>query len=219
MNYMRLLLLTLVLPLAQQSTPAPAGGIVTFQQDWAPAEVPHWFIEVDADGSGRYDRLEEGAKPSPETKRPIHVSAATQERLRAGYKAVLADGCETKLKHLAQTGAKHIAYTNAGSDAWSSCTFNFSDDKSLMDAVAAFQGIAETMEAGEKLAHSHRYDRLGLDAQLESLVSEVKDGRAIEIQNIAPVLQSIADDERVIDRARRKAARLLQDAPSDPSPR
>jgi hypothetical protein len=213
------LLLTLVLSFVHQSTPAPAGGVITYQQDWAPAEVPHWSIEIGADRSGRYDQFAEGAKPTDETRHPLHISAATEERLRSGYKAVVAASCETKMKHLAQTGAKHIAYASSGSDSVASCTFNYSDDKGLMDAAAAFQAIAETMQTGDNLAHSHRYDRLSLDAQLESLVGEVKDGRAIEIKNIAPVLQSIADDERVIDRARRKAARLLQDAPAEPSPR
>jgi hypothetical protein len=101
-----------------------------------------------------------------------------------------------------------------GSDAWSACTFNYSDDKALMDAVAGFQAIAATMQTGARLQHAHRYDRLALDADMDSLGEAVKNGTAIELENIAPVLQSIVDDERVIDRARRKAARLLQDAPA-----
>jgi hypothetical protein len=53
---------------------------------------------------------------------------------------------------------------------------------------------------------------------MDSLISENKDGRAIELQNIAPVLQSIVDDDRVMERVRRKAARLLQDAAPAPNP-
>jgi hypothetical protein len=229
---MRLRLLSLALAafaLQQPSPPADAGnlslptdfvpgsaGVVSFSFDWPEAEVPHWFIEVgDEPGDtlhGRYDKLEAGAKPSAETRRPITVSQATMNRIRGGYRTVASGVCETRTRHIAQTGAKHIAYTMAGSDAWSSCTFNYSDDKTLMDAVAAFQAMAETMQMGERLEHTHRFDRLGLDAQLDFLTSEAKEGHAIELQNIAPVLQSIVDDDRVIERARRKAARLLQDA-------
>lgn len=190
----------------------PAAGTTSFTFNWPEAPIPHWSIEVHEDGTGRYDRLEADAKPSAQTLRPITVSKATLDRLRAPYKTVVSGNCETKLKHLAQTGEKHIAYTMAGSDVGSSCTFNYSDDKSLMSAADAFQAIAETVQTGEKLEHTHRFDRLGLDAQLESLTSQVKQGNAIELQNIAPVLKSIVEDERVIDRARRKAARLLQDA-------
>jgi hypothetical protein len=188
------------------------AGVASFHFDWPESEVPYWSIEVYEDLSGRYDKLEAGTGASAATRRPIVVTKATMDRLRGGYKTVVTGNCETKIKHLAKTGAKQVAYTMAGSDVWASCTFNYSDDKDLMEAVAAFQAIAETMQFGDKLEHTHRYDRLGLDAQLDFLSAEAKDGRAIELQNIAPMLQSIVDDERVIDRARRKAARLLQDA-------
>jgi hypothetical protein len=232
---LRLLSVALVAFALQQTSPqADAGnvplpkdivrgsvGAVSFSFDWPEAEVPHWFIEIGKEGDtlqGRYDKLEAGAKPSAETKRPITVSQATMVRLRAAYKTVASGNCETRAKHIAQTGVKHIVYTMAGSDAGSSCTFNYSDDNALMDATAAFQAIAETMQMGEKLEHTHRFDRLGLDAQIASFSDEVAAGHAIELQNIAPVLNSIVNDERVIDRARRKAARLLQDASSTSPP-
>jgi hypothetical protein len=193
------------------------AGVVSFTFTWPEAPNPHWSIEVYEDGTGRYDRLEGNAKASAQTRRNITLSKPTLDRVRAPYKTVASGNCETRLKHLAQTGEKHIAYTMAGSDAWSSCTFNYSDDKSLMSAAEAFQAIAETMQTGEMLEHTHRFDRLGLDAQLVSLTAEAKDGRAIELQNIAPVLRAIVDDDRVIDRARRMAARLLQDAVPSPA--
>jgi hypothetical protein len=187
-----------------------SGDLSSFEFDWPDSPVPHWSIEIAADGKGRYDLLSEGARPSATTMQPIVVTPATVSRLRGGYHAVERGSCETRSKGLAKTGAKHIAYTSGGSDAWSSCTFNYSDDKALMDSVAAFQAIAETMQFGVTLEHQHRYDRLGLDATIDNLAAEAKDDRAIEMQNIAPVLQSIVEDDRVIERARRKAARLLQ---------
>jgi hypothetical protein len=212
-----LLMLCSAAGLAQTSVPAVSmvpDAVASFSVDWPEAEVPRWSIQVSkgVDGGlvGRYDRLDVGAKPSAETMRAIVVSKATAERLRGGYKTAVIGNCETKSKHLAQTGVKSIAYARPGSDVWASCTFNYSDDKDLMEAVAAFQAIAETIQLGEKLEHTHRFDRLGLDAQLEFLTAEAKEGRAIELGNIAPVLQSIVEDERVIDRARRKAARLLE---------
>ena len=72
--------------------------------------------------------------------------------------------------------------------------------------------MAETLQMGERLAHERRFDRLGLDATLDSLIDEVKGGRAIEVQNIAPVLQGIVGDERLMERVRSKAAHLLESA-------
>jgi hypothetical protein len=83
-----------------------------------------------------------------------------------------------------------------------------------MDATAAFQSIAETMQAGERLRHEERYDRLALDAEMEALLVAVHDGSAIEVDNIAFVLRPLIADEHVIGRVRREAARLLQDPDS-----
>jgi hypothetical protein len=215
-------------PADAPSAPSPkevarkAPGVASFTLDWPGAEVPHWSIEVGEEAgdksSGRYDELGDGSPASARTTQPITVSTATSERLRAPYKTVAGGNCESKAKHIAQTGAKRLAYTMDGSDVWSSCTFNFSDDAAVMDAVAAFEAIAETMQYGARLQHEHRFDRLGLDAEIDALIAENKEGRAIELQNITTVLQSIADDDRVIERVRRKAAHLLQDAAPAPSP-
>jgi hypothetical protein len=133
----------------------------------------------------------------------LKVAAASLPSVRSGL-------CETKLKHLAQTGRKTIIIVTK--DASPQCEFNYSDDERVNAAESAFQAIAETMQYGDRLQREHRYDRLGLDAEIDSLTSEAQAGRAIELQNIAPVLQSILEDDRVMERVRRKAGRLLQQA-------
>jgi hypothetical protein len=45
---------------------------------------------------------------------------------------------------------------------------------------------------------------------MNSLVAAVKDKNAIEVQTIAPTLQSIVNDGAVIERVRVAAGRLLQ---------
>jgi hypothetical protein len=111
---------------------------------------------------------------------------------------------------IAQTGEK--TFSLAFGAALSSCTFNYSDDEKLNDAASAFIALAETIRLGMKLQHDHRFDKLSLDADMDALLSEAGEGRALEPGNIGPVLQSLVDDDHVIDRVRRKAARLLQDA-------
>jgi hypothetical protein len=145
----------------------------------------------------------------------ISVSPDVLRKAILASPAVKAGSCETHSKHLAQTGRKTLVFSVAGSSA--NCEFNYSDDEKVNAAVSVFQAIAETIDYGRKLEHTHRFDRLGLDAQIDFLISEAKEGHAIELQNIAPVLNSIVNDERVIDRARRKAARLLQDAVPSPA--
>ena len=184
---------------------------VTFDFNRPGLPIPHWAIEVHQDGTGQYHTLPAATTPAAEAARPIRVGAKTHRRLEAGFEKVSGGACQTHTKHLADTGTKKIAYRSAN-DTWVSCTFNYSDDKGLMDAVDAFQAIAETLQQGDELEHELRYDRLGLDAEINQLTKEVQAGEAIEIGNIAPVLQEIAQDERVILRVRRQSARLLQDA-------
>jgi hypothetical protein len=154
---------------------------------------------------------------------PLTVGQETLQRVRLGEHAAKSGKCETKAKKIAQTGEKTIRFEELGKVA--ECTFNYSDDQGLMDAIAAFQALAETMQRGERLQHDLRYDRLGLDAEMESLVEAKQSGSAIEIGNLTPILQALIEDDHVIDRVRRRAARLLQDAGSsvpagyDPSER
>ena len=169
------------------------------------AAAATWKVRLQADGAGTYS---EGAAADAK-QMPLTVSAATLERLKQGEHAAKSGKCETKAKNVAKTGEKTIRYE--AEERTAECTFNYSDDVGLMGTTAAFMAIADTMQRGERLQHDLRYDRLGLDAEMEALVEAQKSGSAIEIGNIATVLQALVSDEHVIDRVRRRAARLLQD--------
>ena len=191
-----------------EEMPLPKGlhGVVAYNSigfSFVPrsAESPAWEIEVKQDLSGTY-RVKDGVPV------PISISAATMKRLNIGDSKVNSGQCETKQKNIAQTGTKTIFYSLG--PALSHCTFNYSDDEDLNAAAATFQSIAETIQAGDKLKHKHRFDHLGLDAELDSLLARAKDGGAIELQNIAPILKSIVEDDEIMSPSRRKAKSLLE---------
>lgn len=169
-----------------------------------------WALQVDEHGNGSFAWA---PQPLDQNARAIRVSPETRLRLFGGVPAVQAQHCETRAAHIAQTGRKVMLWRAGAGTA--ECTFNWSDDPALNDAAAAFQGIAETLRFGEELARLHRFDRLGLDAALDQLQTETRQHYAIELGNIAPTLDSIAHDERVMERARRKAARLLPDSSAE----
>lgn len=182
-----------------------------FQRE-TPAE--RYTIYLDEAGNGSYweggpdfDR----AKASGDAIKPIRATSAMAKLPFALIGPVGEGNCETHAKNIAQSGQKTLLIEVVGKEVVK-CTFNYSDDDQLNAASDAFQAIAETMQFGARLAHEHRFDRLSLDAEMTALSSEAKAGRAIELQNIASVLRSIAEDEHVISRARREAARLLEDA-------
>ncbi len=216
-------------------TAAPAE--VVFERDWPEQSMPFYRILVRADGSGLFStdrsapgmRVSPAATPAQDRSSPVaqdaetagaDESAAAQhmrvlqitEKTRARLFAVEGvmrspKGCETGTKHLAQTGTKVLTLRANG--AVLTCTFNFSDDKHVQDAVTAFSGIATTMEEQGTLEHLLRFDRLGLDAELGSFLESAHAGRAIELENIAPLLRKLAGDEVLMDRVRSRAATLL----------
>lgn len=163
-----------------------------------------WTVRVNANGFGTY------SEAGGSGEQPVTISPATMQRLTHGERRARIGRCETRQKKVANTGQKTIRYTETAVDA--GCTFNFSEDEDLMDAANAFIAIAETIQAGQRLQHDLRFDRLSLDPEIDSLLGNIKNGSAIEVTNIAPVLQSLVADDHVIDRVRRKAARLLQDS-------
>lgn len=192
--------------------------VMTFTFDW-PAQTPaHYEISVAADGMGRYRGLPSGDTHStvPEV-RPLLLSQAATARLQAAA-IVLEAGksCETSQRKLAQTGTKTLRLEQGGGQVLT-CSYNYSDDRRIQEATAVFQAIAMTMEEAPRLEHLHRYDRLGLDAELATFTQSVRDGRAIEVGNIAPTLRSLAGDSDLLERVRSRAATLLQRAAVSPA--
>ena len=116
--------------------------------------------------------------------------------------------CETKAKGLANMGAKAVVYAPVdGTEA--RCTFNYTDNKPLGEALEYMLAMANTLQAGLELERLHRYDRLGLDPVMIRLSDEVKEGRAVEIGAIRPALQSLLADDALLDRVRNRAQQLL----------
>ncbi len=128
----------------------------------------------------------------------------------AAVPLVKSNRCDAHRKGIAQTGVKTLRLAGAGAAA--ECSYNYSEDDRVNVATAVFESVAETMQYGERLRAKLRFDRLGLDAEMDGLQAALKDGRALEVANIAPVLQAIENDDRVMERVRRTASRLLETA-------
>jgi hypothetical protein len=207
---------------AASSAPAvsPSGAEIKFSFENAQLDPSSYVIVVHEDGSGHYSStpgLSSGAgddvAPSPHD-RDIQI----HDPLLAGFFAAARShhffdiACEATGLHVAFTGKKLLAYT--GPDGKGGCTYNWSRDPQINQVGNQMMSIAATIEAGRRLAIEHEHSRLSLDAELENLDDAIKAHRALAVENIAPVLQSIADDENVMNRARLRARALLAGAAS-----
>jgi hypothetical protein len=205
--------------------PSPAGPSIAFifAFDHEGVPVPNYTLQIAQDGSGQYrgteatpSTLNPASPPVPQPfDRSFTLSAATRTRifnLARDLKYFNID-CASKARNIADTGKKTLSYTGADA-AISSCTYNYTENKNVQALTDIFQGIAETMNEGRKLDYLHRYDRLGLDAEIIYLAQEVTEGRALEVGTITASLRSIAADAEVIQRVRARANSLLALVPA-----
>jgi hypothetical protein len=192
---------------------------VSFHFERPGLSVPKFTLSIHEDGSATY-KAEDAPVSSgsmmvqPVAAKPIdRAIRLTQPTVAAIFKAARSLDhfnieCASKAKNIADTGKKTLSYS--GPDAQGSCTYNFSENKTVTWLTDTFQAIAFTMDEGRRLDFLHRYDRLGLDAEMENLAHEYEQKRALELGTISPTLVSLANDDAVMQRVRTRATRLLE---------
>lgn len=116
--------------------------------------------------------------------------------------------CDSRLKHIAQTGAKTLAYKSA--QVQGSCTYNYSQNRDVQQLTQLFLGLATTLDYGHKLAWQYRFDKLGMDQRLRELESAQAQHQIEELNAIEPILRKIADDTSLMHISRQSAQHLLK---------
>lgn len=209
---------------AGTSSASTAQSEVSFQFERLGLAVPKFTMVVHEDGTGTYKgetapvsggtsgMLLQPASPGQAIDRKIKLSTATTEMIFKTARSLnyFNMECASKAKNIADTGKKTLSY--AGPDGHGSCLYNYSENKSVAQLTEMFQSIAFTLDEGRKLDFMHRFDRLGLYSEMDSLKHEVQEKRALELQNISPSLASIANDEALMQRVRERAVMLLNQA-------
>jgi len=187
---------------------------VTFSLEFPSGDPPHYSITVSSDGRATYesDPGSEQQTGEPYTYR-FTISAADRDKIFNGAKQLkyFNEDFESRKGKVAFTGNKTLAYKDADRNFRSS--YNWSNNQAVQELTALFEGIAETMEFGRRLTYYHAHDKLGLDSELKQMEQMSKDHQLAEIQALAPILKSIADDNSVLNISRRRAAAMLMEYP------
>ena len=175
-----------------------------------------YVIDINEDGTGHFQSKPGSASsddPEGITPQPVDVSITIDEPLRSAlFKTARSHNyfnvaCASTKSRVAFTGKKALQYV--GPDGNGSCTFNWSRDAQVMKIAEDLIAVAFTIEEGRRLGLEHEHNRLSLDSELQNLADAAKEGRAQQIQNIAPQLQAIIADQNVMERARSRARLLL----------
>jgi hypothetical protein len=207
------------LPLRAQGA---GQGQIRFTYENPQLQPPKYVVTVGEDGTGHF-RSEGGGPASKDPQnmpgdpqdRPIHISKALRQAMFAAARKnkLFATSCDDGGKNIAFQGSKTLQYE--GPEGQGSCTYNWSKSPQIDKLTDQFQAIALTLDEGSKLQREYEHGRLSLDTELEFLEQAVHDGRAIEVENIAPILQTLAGDEAVLQRVQRRARALLAAAHTD----
>jgi hypothetical protein len=212
-----------VLPLLFSATPLIAQNAAQIRFTYEnPKLEPHKYVlVVGEDGSGTFHSeggagSADGQSMSSESMdRPIHVSKTVRESMFAAARKnkFFAIACDDGGKNIAFQGTKTLEYK--GPDGQGTCIYNWSKNGQIGKLTDQFEAIAATLDEGSKLQRQYEHGRLSLDSEMEILDQMVHEGRAMEIENIGPLLQTLAGDEAVLQRVQRRARTLLEAAPSD----
>lgn len=205
---------------AASAATADSSQSTVFQIEFTNAKlVPaHWLIKLNPDGSGQFDA--EGGSVSAEEKdqivagdvhRPIQLSPEFTARVfaTARQRKLFAVQCESHAK-VAFQGTKRLSYS--GPDGSGACEFNYAKDREIQALGDSLLAVETTLMYAARLEKLLQHDRLGLDREMESLASAAHDGNAIEIGAIHETLNRIAEDDQVLERARKKARLLMTQA-------
>ncbi len=175
----------------------------------------HWVLRVHPDGNGHFDSdpSSQTAQPTDhmtvsELHRDIQLSPALTNQifLVARSRKFFNFPCESHMK-VAFQGNKQLSYS--GPDGNGSCTFNYSKDKEIENLGGTLMGVEFTIITGARLEMLLAHDRLGLDQELEFLAESLHTGNAADPGVIRDILTRIANDDQVMDRARKRARALL----------
>lgn len=192
----------------------PVEPTITFDLYWEAADPQSYTVTVKSSGEAKYvsrnpTRLQPGSQEAdPDYTVEFTLSPASRDRMFTLAKQANYFNGDFDFKHkVANTGKKTLTYADPVRSFQT--TFNYPANKDVEEVTRLFQGISGTIEHGRKLQFMRRFNKLGLEAELKGMEQMAQDGYLAEIQIIAPLLQSIANDTSVLHIARQRAERLL----------
>ena len=209
-------------PNPEPRNPGPPDPILTFDFVLQGGTPPHYSIAVEPSGKATY-RADEV---------PATDHAALQPYL---YRFLVSEPTRTHIFELARAlnyfqgdfdyhggrianmGMKTLTFKQGNRETHAA--FNYSTNPRLQELTTIFQKMGTTLEYGRKLEYLHRFDKLGLEAELKSMEEQAKDKQLAELQAAAPQLEKVVNDSGVMNVTRRRAEHLLQMINADPAAR
>ena len=202
---------------AQKPDQTTATPSITFERVWQDFTPQNVTIAVSANGVTKYSSRTSATNggDADEYQTEFTMSHDRCDKLfRYAREANYFQGDFAFKKHVvASTGKKTLVYADASRHF--NTTYDYSEHKAIQEITSIFSGISNTIEHGRKLQFLRRFDKLGLEAELKVMEDAAESHSLVEMQLIAPALESIAEDHSILNIARQRAHRLLAKANSE----
>ncbi len=202
----------------QNSNHNPTVPTITYDRLWEAYTPQNITITVQATGPAKYisrNPLKPPDQAGPDPDYLLEFTMSEPNRTRLFHDAQAANyfhGDFSYKKHaVSSTGKKTLTYADPSRHF--ETTYDYSENKAIDEITNLFQGISNTIEHGRKLQFLRRYDKLGLEAELQGIENLAQNHDLKELQIIAPTLESIANDSSVLNIARQRAKKLLAKKP------
>ena len=202
---------------AQSPVPVAAGAdspVVTFTLDFPQSQPEHYSVRVPSDGPSHYQssgRLSADSDDPDTFDFDFTISAETRAKIfalaaKAGF---FQKDLDSHRKGVAFTGKKTLSYKDASRAGES--TYNLSSNPAAQALTNLFQNLSATLEFGHRLDYDHRYQKLALDQELKRMQEMAESNELTEVSAVYPILEQIIADQSVINVARARAQRLMDE--------
>ena len=112
-------------------------------------------------------------------------------------------------RKVASTGRKLLRY-QAGAQVRGEAVFDYTEEPAARDLASWFVRLAETQQHLQTLERLYRFDRLGVNQALVSLEAAFERDRVVAPRLLEPILNKIAEQDRIVHVARARAAGMLE---------
>jgi len=191
----------------------PAGSrfpTVVFTSVLWSADPAYYSIAIDASGTATYQSAPDSIE---KTGVPYTIEFQVSDRTRritfnvARQLDYFGVQPQAPVNSAQNRSVRTLAYHD--SNFHNQITYSSSSDSLIDELTSVFEEISTTLECGRRLSYFHQHDGGRLNGELDRLQASAERRTDRELLAIAPILRSIASDDRLESGLRRKAEELL----------
>lgn len=206
-SVLKALLVLLLVALFVSLASASDGGVLIYRKVFKSSAPEFMELKVRENGMCTADirQLDDDAEPQPFQASPALIAKMFQMAAELNHFANIELNVKRRLANL---GEKTFRYEKGAQG--SEVTFNYTVNPTAQQLMQIFEGLGRQQEHVQLLEHRMRFDRLGVNDELLQIEIDLNRKFLPEPERLIPILESVANDTRVMEIARQRARSLVE---------